>query len=489
MTLSMLLVCGMTSGVLASTPPTTDPDPEPQSIEDGRYVITNRSSGLVMQVQGGSSNDGADVIQDGYSESLHQQWDIHYLGDGYYSVRPAHSGKSLDVYEWISEGGADARQWQYLEGDNQKWSLTDVGSGFYRITSLFSGNALEGEGNGSQSNVGLWPYSGATSQQWSFELVGTKPSGDYCDIANYNAGQPPETLSLSGNLVTHDPTIIEENGEYYVLQTGSEADGLVLPGKQSSNLLSWNGTAGAFMQGNTPYWLTQRVPGVKNLWAPDLSNFGGQFHLYYSVSTFGSNRSCIGHATRNSMSSGQWTDRGAVMCSSTSDNFNAIDPNVVVDDSGTPWLSFGSFWDGIKMVRLNQDGSRAASQIHSLASRNGGAIEAPVIVKRCGYYYLFVSFDKCCDGANSTYNIRVGRSTNVLGPYVDKSGRAMLSGGGTELVSSSSRWRGPGHNSVFFSNGKAYNMYHAYRSLSGEPNLRISELVWDSEGWPVSAGP
>ncbi|WP_439134944.1 family 43 glycosylhydrolase [Pseudomaricurvus sp.] len=477
--------------VYASTPPNPDPDPEPdpgpqQTIADGRYVITNRGSNLAMQVQGGSGDDGADVIQAGYSQSLHQQWDISYLGNGYYSVRPAHSGKSLDVYEWITEGGADARQWQYLDADNQKWSVTDVGGGFYRITSLLSGNVVEGESSG---NVGLWPYSGAARQQWSMELVESGPSGDHCDIANYSAGDPPSVLNLSGNLVTHDPTIIEENGVYHVLQTGGEVDGLILPGKQSNNLSSWSGTAGAFTQGNTPYWLTQRVPGVKNLWAPDLSNFGGQFHLYYSVSTFGSNRSCIGHATRSSMSSGRWTDRGSVICSSSSDNYNAIDPNIVVDDSGTPWMSFGSFWDGIKMVKLTQSGSRADSQIHTLASRNGGAIEAPVIVKRCGYYYLFVSFDKCCDGANSTYNIRVGRSTNVLGPYVDKSGRAMLNGGGTELVRSSSRWRGPGHNSVFFSNGKAYNMYHAYRSLSGEPNLRISELVWDSQGWPISAGP
>lgn len=491
---TLLMAWGLSCVVLATTPPSPpgpEPDPTPQqSIADGRYVITNRGSGLAMQVEGGSTADGADVTQGGYKLSLHQQWDVSYLGDGHYSVRPAHSGKSLDVYEWVADGGADARQWQYLEGDNQKWSLTEESNGFYRITSLFSGNVLEAESAGAQAdNVGLWPYSGSAAQQWSLELVEDGQSGDHCDIANYNASQPPETLSLSGNLVTHDPTLIEENGVYYLLQTGGEADGLVLPGKQSNNLVSWSGAAGAFTQRNTPYWLTQRVPGVKNLWAPDLSNFGGQNHLYYSVSTFGSNRSCIGHATRSSMSNGQWLDRGPLICSSNSDNFNAIDPNVVVDDRGTPWLSFGSFWDGIKMVKLKQDGSRADSQIHSLASRNGGAIEAPVIVQRCGYYYLFVSFDKCCDGANSTYNIRVGRSTNVLGPYIDKSGQSMLNGGGTELVKSNSRWRGPGHNSVFFSNGKAYNLYHAYKSLSGEPNLRISELVWDAQGWPISAGP
>ncbi len=313
--------------------------------------------------------------------------------------------------------------------------------------------------------------------------------GGSCTIANYSSSNPPQTLNLSGNLITHDPTIIEENGTYYVLQTGAEVDGLVLPGKRSSNLTQWDGTPGAFTNGNSPYWLRQRVPGVKNLWAPDLSRFNGEFHLYYSVSTFGNNHSCIGHATRPSMAWGSWQDKGPVICSSTYNNYNAVDPNIVLDDNGTPWMSFGSFWDGIKMVKLNRDGSRADNNVHSLASRGGGAIEAPVIIKRCGYYYLFVSFDTCCKGSNSTYNIRVGRSTNLLGPYYDKSGRSMMKGGGTQIVSGSYTWRGPGHNSVFFSNGKAYNLYHAYYTYSGEPHLRISEMAWDSSGWPISAGP
>ena len=314
-------------------------------------------------------------------------------------------------------------------------------------------------------------------------------SGDQCDAGDPATGDAARLLNLTGNTLTHDPTIIEDNGRFYILQTGAEGDGLVLPGKESSNLTHWEGTPGAFMQNNSPSWLRQRIPGAKNLWAPDLSNFGGQFHLYYSVSTFGSNNSCIGHATRSSMASGRWSDKGAVICSNTSNNYNAIDPNIVVDDNGTPWMSFGSFWDGIKMIKLRSDGSRADNTVHSLASRGGGAIEAPVIVKRCGYYYLFVSFDKCCSGASSTYNIRVGRSTNVLGPYVDRSGRRMSSGGGTELVRGNSVWKGPGHNSVFFSNGKIYNMYHAYRATNGEPHVRISEMIFDSQGWPVSAGP
>jgi arabinan endo-1,5-alpha-L-arabinosidase len=189
------------------------------------------------------------------------------------------------------------------------------------------------------------------------------------------------------------------------------------------------------------------------------------------------------------LSAGSWSDQGPVVCSQDSDDHNAIDPNVVVDEAGTPWLAFGSFWDGIKAIRLSEAGDRADEELHSLASRGGGAIEAPFIVRRCNYYYLFVSFDSCCRGADSTYNIRVGRSENVLGPYVDEAGEAMLDGGGTLLVSGNDTWKGPGHNAVIFVGDAAYNVYHAYAASNGAATLRISELVWDAEGWPISAGP
>jgi arabinan endo-1,5-alpha-L-arabinosidase len=313
---------------------------------------------------------------------------------------------------------------------------------------------------------------------------GSGGSSDRCDVAVHNPADPPQALALTGNLGTHDPAIIEEGGTFYELQTGPR-----LPGKTSTNLLNWAGAPSALGNSN-PAWVGQQVPGATDLWAPDLSYFGGQYHVYYSASTFGSNTSCIGHATRASLASGSWTDRGSVVCSGGSNNYNAIDPNVIVDQAGTPWLAFGSFWSGIKLIELNQSGARANTDLHSIASRGGGAIEAPFIVRRCGYYYLFVSFDRCCDGANSTYNIRVGRSQNVLGPYTDKNGTAMMSSGGTMLVQASGRWRGPGHNAVFFSQQSAYNFYHAYDADNGGRSvLRGAELVWDSAGWPISGGP
>lgn len=307
-----------------------------------------------------------------------------------------------------------------------------------------------------------------------------------CQVAVYDPQKPPRALNLSGNLGTHDPALIEQDGTFYLWHTGPR-----LPGKRTSDLMRWDAAPAAFEDRN-PAWIAREVPGASDLWAPDVSRFGGQYHLYYSASTFGSNASCIGHATRSTLAEGTWNDQGSVLCSNhgTKDDFNAIDPNVVVDAAGTPWLFFGSFWSGIKAVELDASGKRKGNAIHAVASRGGGAIEGPFVVRRCGYYYLFVSFDKCCSGVDSTYNIRVGRSEQVLGPYVDRDGKAMLEGGGTLVLAGKGRYHGPGHNAVIFSGDRAYNVYHAYDGENGgNPVLRVAELVWDTEGWPRSGGP
>jgi arabinan endo-1,5-alpha-L-arabinosidase len=310
---------------------------------------------------------------------------------------------------------------------------------------------------------------------------------DGCDVGVADASRAPAALALSGNLGAHDPVIIAAHGQYYYFSTGNG-----ISAKVSPDLLAWSQLPAVFPQ--TPAWFQASVPAFtgRNIWAPDVSFFGGQYHLYYSVSSFGSNRSCIGHATRPALDSGAWQDHEAVFCSNEpgqNDDFNAIDPNVILDEAGTPWMSFGSFWDGIKMIRLNLAGEREGDDLVDLASRGGGSIEAPFIVRRCGFYYLFVSFGACCQGVDSTYETRVGRSSTLLGPYVDRDARPMLDGGGTLLLERGGDWVGPGHNAVLIDGTRAYNVYHAYAASNGASQLRISELVWDAEGWPISGGP
>jgi arabinan endo-1,5-alpha-L-arabinosidase len=163
---------------------------------------------------------------------------------------------------------------------------------------------------------------------------------------------------LTGNLGAHDPDAYVVGNTVYLAATGLSA-------KTSTNLTSWNAAANP-------------LPSHNGAWAPDISSFGGMFHLYYAVSSFGSNKSCIGQATRAALDSGSWTDKGNVLCSNmgTNDNWNAIDPNIVVDDVGVPWMDFGSFWSGIKMVKLDTTGARTGTEIHAIA-RNS-SIEGPV---------------------------------------------------------------------------------------------------------------
>jgi arabinan endo-1,5-alpha-L-arabinosidase len=312
--------------------------------------------------------------------------------------------------------------------------------------------------------------------------------GDRCNVAVYDAADPPAILSVSGSTTTHDPVVMEAGGRFYLFHTGNNVGA-----KTSTDLMTWSNASSALP--SIPTWTNEYTERDGDLWAPDISYFGGQYHLYYSASSFGENRSCIGHATRAALDSGSWMDHGEVICSNvdSDDNFNAIDPNVAIDESGAPYLAFGSFWSGIKMVPLDMTGARMGTAAPlAIANRPsaGGALEAPFIVRRCGYYYLFVSWDRCCQGADSTYNIRVGRSTSITGPYADKAGTAMAQGGGTLLVEGDARWKGPGHNAIIFRGNSAYNVYHSYdANENGRITLRVSEIAWDAEGWPISAGP
>ena len=312
--------------------------------------------------------------------------------------------------------------------------------------------------------------------------AGGAAPGEQCALDS----DPPQPLMLSGNLGTHDPVVIAADGRYYLFHTGRG-----IPSKTSQDLKTWSAAPAVF--GSNPSWIAQRVPGATDLWAPDISFWGGVYHLYYSASTFGSNHSCIGHATRAKLNEGSWADQGPVICSNdgSNDNWNAIDPNVVIDQQGAAWLSFGSFWSGIKLVPLDETGKRKGTELIALAARSGNstAIEAPYIVHRCGFYYLFVSWDTCCKGADSTYKIMVGRSNSVRGPYMDRAGMPMMRGGATLILQGDDRWKGPGHNAVVRGPDGWLNVYHAYAASDGRSMLRISELAWDADGWPKSAGP
>jgi len=382
------------------------------------------------------------------------------------------------------EGGSGASEDGGSHGTGDGGSSGALGHIEGGAGSGLGGDTAEGGVAGADDEAG-----GTGSGGESGGAGGDEPSVDVdCELAPLDPNDALELVPVSGDIGVHDPVVIEADGLYYMFHTG-----VGISVKTSTNLREWSNAGVVF--GDYPSWIAQKIPGVSNLWAPDISFFGGQYHLYYSASTFGSNRSCIGHATRTALDSGQWTDHGPVICSNETpdtDDWNAIDPNLVLDESGKAYLSFGSFWSGIKMIELDEDGARANNTLHSLAERTtaGRSIEAPFIVRRCSYYYLFVSFDYCCRGSNSTYRIMVGRSKDVRGPYLDRDGTPLVQNGGTLVLQGTSRWRGPGHNAILFVGQDAYNVYHAYDANdAGRAKLRIAELAWDESGWPKSAGP
>ena len=288
----------------------------------------------------------------------------------------------------------------------------------------------------------------------------------------------------------HDPVIAHENGTYYIFHTGAR-----IPFICSDDMVTWE-FCGRIFDSN-PAWTTDINPDLTDIWAPDISFFNDRWHLYYAVSSFGTQNSGIGLATNVTLDPNspdyQWVDHGLVLRSQPGDRWNAIDPNLVLDGNGEPWLAWGSFWQGIWMRKIDASTGlldETNPDVYHLADRSADpdhnpAIEAAFIVQRNGMWYLFASFDQCCQGVNSTYNVRVGRSDSLTGPYVDRDGVPMLEGGGTLILSEYGQWKGPGHNGMLVEDGVYWMVYHAYDAqVVGTPKLRIESLSWDTEGWP-----
>lgn len=288
---------------------------------------------------------------------------------------------------------------------------------------------------------------------------------------------------------------MSDGKRFYLFATGGS-----LSIRSSTNGLQWSSAGRVFSA--VPSWVLTTLGASASgfeLWAPDVSFFACKYHVYYAGSSFGSNTSVIGLATSPTLDPSSpgyaWTDQGLVVQSKSSDSFNAIDPNIAFDEEGTPWLSFGSFWDGIKMRRIDPATGKPSTSdttLYALASRRGtgDAIEAPAIVSHNGYYYLFVSFDACCKGTSSTYRTMVGRASKITGPYTDKAGASMTKGAAEELLESSGRYIGPGGGTAFKNGSDYYYAFHYYDGdNNGASKLQIRPITWTSDDWPTLGAP
>jgi hypothetical protein len=320
----------------------------------------------------------------------------------------------------------------------------------------------------------------------------------FCLLALFCLRTANAQMPFYGNYYLHDPgTMIKDGNNYFVF-----GDGQGISGITSTDLRNWTAVSAVF-PGGPPAWTTNAITNFTGyFWAPDNAYFNGRYNLYYACSEWGTINSAIGLVTSPSLVSPVWTDQGKVIQSNpnfaTTTNtdltaYNCIDPSIMVDINGTVWMSFGSYSDGILIMQLDPStGKRISANSPIYRVSNNGPVffsnteEGSCLYQHGGYYYLFVNFGGCCAGVNSTYNIRVGRSTSVTGPYYDKSGTNMTSGGGSMFLESTARFIGPGHAAIMNDNGTNWFTYHYYDGNDGgTATLGLARLSWSDDGWPV----
>jgi len=306
-----------------------------------------------------------------------------------------------------------------------------------------------------------------------------------------------------------DPTaIMAPDGKgLYVFVTGRG-----IPILYSTDFLDWKRVDSIFTEDRfpafKPEWARQAIPPARGLWAPDVVFHNNQYYVYYSVSIVGSQRSAIGLATNKTLDKTspdyEWKDEGMVLESHPDHtDYNAIDSALLIDDDGKAYLFWGSYWTGLKAVEIDPKTGKPFRYVPgelkipadyvAVASRPDTSIEAPYVIRRENYYYLFVSWGTTLDDVRSTYRIAIGRSTNPLGPYTDKEGKRMDRGNGTVVFASTERWRGTGHNGFFRTTQEGKNkgdwlIFHAHDAKDGGRTGRLTQirpLYWDESDWPI----
>ena len=290
------------------------------------------------------------------------------------------------------------------------------------------------------------------------------------------------------NPVLADPTIIKSGNYFYAYGTednwGSSGGNHLVPIIKSKDLVNWTLVGDAFK--TKPSWKQEG-----GIWAPDVTEVGDKYYMYYSYSTWGDPNPGIGLAIAETPE-GPFQDQGKVFLSKEVGVDNSIDPFYIEED-GKKYLFWGSF-HGIYAIPLTEDGKSVAGEKIKVA---GNHLEAVYIHKKGDYYYLFGSEGSCCEGANSTYKVRVGRSESLLGPYVDKQGRELTTGPYGEILikgnEGSGGYAGPGHNAEIVTDdaGTDWQLYHAIRKSkplldngASRRALMLDKLSWEG-GWPV----
>ncbi len=312
----------------------------------------------------------------------------------------------------------------------------------------------------------------------------------FCTPQLVIAQQSAAKLTYQNPVFNHDfpdPNLVQaKDGYYYAYSTQAnwQKEGFggryITPVLRSKNLVQWEVVGDALLQ--KPSW-----KGEGGIWAPDAAYHKGKYFLYYSFSTWGDPNPGIGLATSKTPQ-GPFTDHGKLFLSKEIGVANSIDAFLYVDKK-KPFLVWGSF-HGIYAVPLSKDGMQVTGEKFKLA---GNAYEGSLIYKRDGYYYYFGSVGTCCAGAKSTYQVKVGRSKNFKGPYLDREGKSLLDNGGTLLLQKNegdTGFLGPGHNGDIITDksGVTWMLYHGFDKRDPVRRVMLLDRIDWVDGWPQMQG-
>ncbi|OOF96701.1 glycoside hydrolase family 43 protein [Aspergillus carbonarius ITEM 5010] len=309
-----------------------------------------------------------------------------------------------------------------------------------------------------------------------------------------------------GNIAAHDPNIVQYDGYFYLFKGGVH-----IPIHKSRTLDGpWEQVGTVLNESSVIEKQNRTRP-----WAPTTVEWEDRFYCFYAISQSGSRDSAIGIASSDTPEGGNWTDHGAVVNTGKGDLSdiypytvsNAIDGAFIKDQkTGEPRLLYGSYWHGIFSVPL-ADGLLSiktpkkpqAANLAYVPTAKSKPIEGSFMTYKEPYYYLWFSHGKCCQfdvhafpPMGDEYSIRVGRSKNVTGPFVDQDGHETLQGGGTIVYGSNHGVvYAPGGVGVLSGTGsQADVLYFHYLNTSIGFAQGDARLGWNYlhyvDGWPVA---
>lgn len=493
-TLCFVMTAGMVTGC-SSKPKQTETKKEGLLVDGDYYVIRNKQTRLALAADDFGMEEGAKIKMREYDEKeqdLSMIWRVVAVDSSSYKLQNmATQDRYMSVKRNSDKNGALMCLEPLTDKDGQIFELeADEKSNdkkSFRVFSRLTNFCVEPQDGIPDKETDViqnyLPYGKDVDYQvWEFERVG--------------AGKIalPQMVNVSGDTRNWScPEIYNYKGTYY---------GFIMAGgitiKTSPDLHKWTKIGTVFPTAQPYDWMKDEKTGVPNgtIWAPGIYKIGDTYCVYYCQSTSGSQHSFIGLATNTTLDPAdedyEWVDKGCVIHSYKGDDYNAIDPNIIIDDNNQPWLVYGSYWSGIKMRKINPNTlmlDQDDETVYSLAAaQTRSGPEAGYMIKHGDYYYLFVA----CGSFSTGYWNGVGRSKSVTGPFLDADGVDMMKQGATPVNSYRDGFTKCGHSSVMTdTDGKQYHVseyFKTYEDGTSSPSLlSISQMIWTEDGWPVTA--